>query len=1285
MLFFLTCALLLLALPAFADEARLTLMVYMTGSNLEAEYFSATNDIQEMIASRYDQDQVNVLIMTGGSETWWTPGISAENVSIYRLERANLVAERVYPLQSMAEPELLTTLLEYGCFQYPAQEHALILWDHGCGPVDGVCMDALFSDDLIQPAELSTALAESPFGPENTLAWIGFDACLMANAETARMLAPYAEYMIASQETEPGSGWDYGFLKGIEADASGFDTGKRIADLYYEAGMARTPGNNITLSVIDLSKMDTVTEASDGLFSALDSILTAESFSELAIRRQSARGVGRTADSESDYDLVDLLSLAQHCAAFAPKEAQALADALSAAVPYSRCNIDGLNGLSVYHPYYNKSAYTSKWRAEYHPLALSESYLRYLDTYSSFWLGEEFTSWKGLDPTCSVAPDGKSQTVSLGLTPAQAQDFASAELLVFSSRESIGCGFIYRETLDPPDAVGRLSVTYDGQQLVQIDAEGNSIASSLSYQITDGKIALPGHLTRYGTDGITDRKAMVAYYRPSGEDGALEYLYMDELMDNGHLNSRHNVCLSDWESFDVLYDTRIPTWDEGGKLLPFEQWQSDHAMLWRPLDLRQGLELRFSHEQVLSSDYAAVLQIRDTQGNIHVTPLIELDNLQAIDLAAAEQVLLDNDHCTVTLSGAQIVASALDPAIRLQVSILNKTAECLEIDMDYMLVNQTVTPAYPIIELPFDGIPADEIYSTDIEIPIEGLEQAQALQVDRLILYGETSLAGDYDSVLNFATAPVSLDHDFSDFLSLPEKTEPLAVCQCADFSLELLSLDVDRYNALSAIVRLTNDTDRQMELYLSDSRINDLKPQSQQGGTLLPAHASALETISFSNSGYLGTYPYFSEDMLGDMQIADISSLTLVWNVMHADGSETIQCPMELSKPWPYQAHRNSPAAGPMDTIALYEGEEFSVRLAGLAVGSGSVNVGVLLENRTDNDLTLTWESGGVNGSSEPLSFMSSTLYAETVSLTYACIYTDETAVSLPEDLQSVQMQYIVHDAQGTVLFRDLFEISLAREPGGDALFFPEDLQLSVLSHEAEPYTQIISETLIVPEDAERYRVLLSAPAAEDAASVSAHLITQQDGYFRPFILNMPMQPQSDGSWSCVYSGLYIGKAEDSSIYWPTAGIETENGKEIRQMGLLFSESWSAIEQGFYCSDAEITLDPVAGTASVAYASAPQKTAFPSRFADLSARVSAIIPAKDAAGRMLGFDELQTDYGAASAIAIAPMDLPARFALFPAVEFRETLYLVYSYTMADGSSFSTEPAPYLAAIQPFR
>ena len=51
--------------------------------------------------------------------------------------------------------------------------------------------------------------------------FIGFDACLMATYETAVMLEQHADYMIASEETEPGIGWYYtGWINALSSNTS---------------------------------------------------------------------------------------------------------------------------------------------------------------------------------------------------------------------------------------------------------------------------------------------------------------------------------------------------------------------------------------------------------------------------------------------------------------------------------------------------------------------------------------------------------------------------------------------------------------------------------------------------------------------------------------------------------------------------------------------------------------------------------------------------------------------------------------------------------------------------------------------------------------------------------------------------------------------------------------------------------------------------------------------------------------------------------------------------------
>ena len=117
-----------------------------------------------------------------------------------------------YPQTSMGDPENLTQLLRYGYENYPADSYDLILWDHGNGPVIGYGKDKVFDGDGLTLPEIREALEDSPFGGREKLSIVGFDACLMSSAELMCMVADHADYLVASQETEPGFGWNYQFL-----------------------------------------------------------------------------------------------------------------------------------------------------------------------------------------------------------------------------------------------------------------------------------------------------------------------------------------------------------------------------------------------------------------------------------------------------------------------------------------------------------------------------------------------------------------------------------------------------------------------------------------------------------------------------------------------------------------------------------------------------------------------------------------------------------------------------------------------------------------------------------------------------------------------------------------------------------------------------------------------------------------------------------------------------------------------------------------------------------------
>ncbi|MEI6102293.1 MAG: clostripain-related cysteine peptidase, partial [Eubacteriales bacterium] len=194
-----------------ADKSGLkpyTLMVYMCGSDLESENGLASADIAEMAQSGYDPNNMNIVLFTGGSTKWQTEGIPADTDSIWQLTADGLTSLEDAGKISMGDPATLTSFINYAYEKFPAQQYGLILWDHGAGSVQGYGSDDLFEGDSLTLDELGQSLAASKAATEK-FSFIGFDACLMATIETAWTLDKYADYLVASEELEPGSGWDY--------------------------------------------------------------------------------------------------------------------------------------------------------------------------------------------------------------------------------------------------------------------------------------------------------------------------------------------------------------------------------------------------------------------------------------------------------------------------------------------------------------------------------------------------------------------------------------------------------------------------------------------------------------------------------------------------------------------------------------------------------------------------------------------------------------------------------------------------------------------------------------------------------------------------------------------------------------------------------------------------------------------------------------------------------------------------------------------------------------------
>ena len=125
----------------------------------------------------------------------------------------------------------LTDFINRATATHPATHYGLIVWDHG-GGLGGTCWDDSSAGDNLTLAEFSAAVAASSV-PH--LDFLGFDACLQGLAEQAWDAAALADVMVASEETEPGNGWNYQtFLASLVANpgASPIDLGAAAVGSY---------------------------------------------------------------------------------------------------------------------------------------------------------------------------------------------------------------------------------------------------------------------------------------------------------------------------------------------------------------------------------------------------------------------------------------------------------------------------------------------------------------------------------------------------------------------------------------------------------------------------------------------------------------------------------------------------------------------------------------------------------------------------------------------------------------------------------------------------------------------------------------------------------------------------------------------------------------------------------------------------------------------------------------------------------------------------------------------
>jgi hypothetical protein len=337
-----------------APLAKTTLLVYVVGSDLESDNNFATGNIQEMMQVGSTAD-VNIILQTGGAKKdgWLT--VQRKKVLKDQLQFISDIGQ-----PDMAEGNTLRDFITWGMAQFPAERYMLVLWDHGGGPNAGFGLDEN-SNRIMSLPTLQTAVRNAMGTSGKKFELIGFDACLMASVEVADALAPVANYLVASQEIEPGAGWDWQAFVGrlvANPQISGADLGKVVADSYLAKMQKSNSDSIITLSVTDLNRMPALTSALSTAATAWTQRLNTEgalAWTDMAFSRRRSLDFQTAQFFGSALDMVDLGDfIEQPPMGLAGGQRDAALAALKAAVVYqvygSALASSPPSGLTLYFP-----------------------------------------------------------------------------------------------------------------------------------------------------------------------------------------------------------------------------------------------------------------------------------------------------------------------------------------------------------------------------------------------------------------------------------------------------------------------------------------------------------------------------------------------------------------------------------------------------------------------------------------------------------------------------------------------------------------------------------------------------------------------------------------------------------------------------------------------------------------------------------------------------------------------------------------------------------------------
>ena len=523
--------------------------------------------------------------------------------------------------QNIGDPALLAGFLELGYTYFPADRTSIIFWNHGGGSIYGYGNDELTEDGLLLD-ELNSAFASGiPEGER--LDFIGFDACLMGSLETACILSPYADYFVASEEIEPGSGWDYSFLAdlSLKPDITTVQLCRNIVDYYVEGQNTSLDywlDTQATLSIVDLRTIGYLADAFDEFSEELGTNMIQGSYGDISRARNEAKAFGLSSEPDECYDMVDIVSLSNTLSELAPEKSEPLISALEEVVIYSshNDNIEEACGLSVYFPFESKSD-VPEAIAYYEEMEILPAYTDLIGLFSEKLLNDEFDFSYFAQETPAIDEDGN---FTVQLTEEELKNTRNVYFTLWEKEEELEPGIFYYVELAE---TAELSIQEDGTVTTQFDGTWTTLNGNwvCMYEIdrtdTQVRYAVPAYVNDLDADIIVvydeqNPEGKVAGARLAGEtENNMSSKQMIEIVPGDE------ITLFYWA--ELFFDDELFTEEEVSGSYEEECWYAGESWIVPT----GGLSLE--QEKLDANDYLYSFALYDTSNNIHYTDFTEME------------------------------------------------------------------------------------------------------------------------------------------------------------------------------------------------------------------------------------------------------------------------------------------------------------------------------------------------------------------------------------------------------------------------------------------------------------------------------------------------------------------------------------------------------------------------------------------------------------------------------------------------------------------------------------